>query len=113
MVFTSYIGRVEVRTLFSNFGNLLKLENNPGGSEPFETILKIYYGLPIYVNPDNIAALRCASTSEVVGMIAKLEDGNLISKAEAFLTFVVLSSWKDTATVLKSCETLSPSLENV
>lgn len=46
-------------------------------------------------------------------MTEALEDGNLISKAEAFFTFVVLSSWKDSITVLKSCETLSPWAENL
>jgi len=46
-------------------------------------------------------------------MSEEIDDGNLISKTEAFLTFVVLSSWKDTITVLKSCETLSPWAENL
>ncbi|XP_061343678.1 BTB/POZ domain-containing protein DOT3 isoform X3 [Gastrolobium bilobum] len=106
-----YIGRLEVQSLISNSGNELKLENFPGGSDTFETILKFCYGLPIDFNPDNIAALRCAS--EFLEMTEELEDGNLISKAEAFLTFVVLSSWKDTITVLKSCENLSPWAENL
>ncbi|XP_027365621.1 BTB/POZ domain-containing protein DOT3 isoform X1 [Abrus precatorius] len=106
-----YIGRLEVQPLISNSGNALKLENFPGGSETFETILKFCYGLPIDFSPDNIAALRCAS--EFLEMTEELEDGNLISKTEAFLTFVVLSSWKDTITVLKSCENLSPWAENL
>ncbi|KAK7247420.1 hypothetical protein RIF29_42303 [Crotalaria pallida] len=106
-----YIGRVEVQTLISNSGNVLKLENFPGGSETFETILKFCYGLPIDFSPENIAPLRCAS--EFLEMTEELEDGNLISKAEAFLTFVVLSSWKDTVTVLKSCQTLTPWAENL
>lgn len=46
-------------------------------------------------------------------MTEALEDGNLISKAEAFFTFVVLSSWRDSILVLKSCETLSPWAENL
>lgn len=90
---------------------MLKLESFPGGSETFETILKFCYGLPIDFNSDNVAALRCAS--EFLEMTEELEDGNLISKTEAFLTFVVLSSWKDTVTVLKSCENLSPWAENI
>ncbi|OIW17888.1 hypothetical protein TanjilG_19857 [Lupinus angustifolius] len=106
-----YIGRVEVQTMISNSSNVLKLENFPGESEIFETILKFCYGLPIDFNPGNIAALRCAS--EFLEMTEEQEDGNLISKAEAFLTIVVLSSWKDTVTVLKSCETLSPWAENL
>ncbi|CAJ2677057.1 unnamed protein product [Trifolium pratense] len=106
-----YIGRLEVQPLISNSGNVLKLDNFPGGSETFETILKFCYGLPIDFNSDNVAALRCAS--EFLEMTEELEDGNLISKTEAFLTFVVLSSWKDTVTVLKSCENLSPWVENI
>ncbi|KAH1134987.1 hypothetical protein GLYMA_05G178500v4 [Glycine max] len=106
-----YIGQLEIQPLISNSGNVLKLENFPGGSETFETILKFCYGLPIDFSPDNIAALRCAS--EFLEMTEELEDGNLISKSEAFLTFVVLSSWKDTITVLKSCENLSPWAENL
>ncbi|GAU19103.1 hypothetical protein TSUD_79250 [Trifolium subterraneum] len=106
-----YIGRLEVQPLISNSGNVLNLENFPGGSETFETILKFCYGLPIDFNSDNVAALRCAS--EFLEMTEELEDGNLISKTEAFLTFVVLSSWKDTVTVLKSCENLSPWAENI
>ncbi|KAG4154106.1 hypothetical protein ERO13_D03G037300v2 [Gossypium hirsutum] len=76
-----------------------------------EMILQFCYGLPADLNPNNIAALRCAS--EYLEMTEEFEDGNLITKAEAFLTFVVLASWKDTITVLKSCETLSPWAENL
>lgn len=106
-----YIGRIELQPSISNFGYELKLENFPGGPETFEIVLKFCYGLPLDFNPNNIAPLRCAS--EFLEMSEELEDGNLISKTEAFLTFVVLSSWKDTITVLKSCENLSPWAENL
>ncbi|XP_016647337.1 PREDICTED: BTB/POZ domain-containing protein DOT3 [Prunus mume] len=106
-----YIGRLEFQPSISNFGYDLKLESFPAGSETFEIILKFCYGLPMDLNPNNIAPLRCAS--EFLEMTEDLQDGNLISKTEAFLTFVVLSSWKDTITVLKSCETLSPWAENL
>ncbi|KAJ8541969.1 hypothetical protein K7X08_016835 [Anisodus acutangulus] len=89
----------------------LKLEKFPGGSETFETILKFCYGLPISLNPTNVAALRCGS--EFLEMTETMEEGNLISKTEAFFTFVVLSSWNDTIIVLKSCETLSPWADNL
>lgn len=88
-----------------------KIEKFPGGADTFEIILKFCYGLQICLNPNNVAALRCAS--EFLEMNEAQEDGNLISKAEAFFTFVVLSSWKDTITVLKSCELLSPWAENL
>ncbi|KAK6150419.1 hypothetical protein DH2020_015351 [Rehmannia glutinosa] len=82
-----------------------------GGPETFEIILKFCYGLPVSLNVNNVAALRCAS--EFLEMTEALEEGNLITKSEAFFTFVVLSSWRDSITVLKSCETLSPWSENL
>ncbi|KAA8546817.1 hypothetical protein F0562_003259 [Nyssa sinensis] len=106
-----YIGRIEPQPSNSNLGYDLKLENFPGGPETFEIILKFCYGLPVGLNPNNVAPLRCAS--EFLEMTEELEDGNLISKTEAFLTFVVLSSWRDSIMVLKSCETLSPWAENL
>ncbi|KAK9271759.1 hypothetical protein L1049_002122 [Liquidambar formosana] len=106
-----YIGQIELQPSISNFGYDLKLDNFPGGPETFEIILKYCYGLPIDLNPNNVAPLRCAS--EFLEMTEELEDGNLISKTEAFLTFVVLSSWRDSITVLKTCENLSPWAENL
>ncbi|PIN17685.1 hypothetical protein CDL12_09648 [Handroanthus impetiginosus] len=46
-------------------------------------------------------------------MTEDLEEGNLIFKTEAFLSYVVLSSWRDSIVVLKSCEKLSPWAENL
>ena len=83
-----YIGRLELQPSISNYGYNLKLENFPGGSETFEIILKFCYGLPVDLNPNNIASLRCASE---------------------FLEM----TWKDTITILKSCEALSPWAENL
>ncbi|KAF5749804.1 putative Root phototropism protein [Tripterygium wilfordii] len=106
-----YIGRLELQPSISNFGYELKLENFPGGSETFQIILMFCYGLPLDLNPNNIASLRCGS--QFLEMSEEFEDGNLITKTEAFLTFVILSSWKDAITVLKSCENLSPWAENL
>uniref|UniRef100_A0A2P2KIC0 Root phototropism protein n=1 Tax=Rhizophora mucronata TaxID=61149 RepID=A0A2P2KIC0_RHIMU len=106
-----YISHLELQPSISNFGYELKLENFPGGSETFELILRFCYDLPLDLNPTNIAPLRCAA--EFLEMSEEFEDGNLISKTEAFLTFIILSSWKDTISVLKSCETLSPWAENL
>jgi hypothetical protein len=108
---SGYIGRLELQPSLSNSGYNLKLKNFPGGPETFKIILKFCYGLPVGFNCNNIAPLRCAS--EFLEMTEEVEDGNLITRTEAFLTFVVLSSWKDTITVLKSCETLSPWAENL
>lgn len=106
-----YLSQVNLQPTNSNPGYDLQFEKFPGGSETFETILKFCYGLPVSLNPHNVAAVRCAA--ELLEMTEALEDGNLISKTEAFLTFVVLSSWRDSITVLKSCETLSPWAENL
>ncbi|KAI6699576.1 hypothetical protein NL676_013900 [Syzygium grande] len=106
-----YIRRLDIQPSISNSGYNCKLENFPGRSETFHIILRFCYGLPIDFSPQNIAQLRCAS--EYLEMTEEMEDGNLISKTEAFLTFVVLSSWRDTTIVLKTCETLSPWAENI
>ncbi|KAL5982181.1 hypothetical protein ACLOJK_016251 [Asimina triloba] len=95
----------------SSYSPDLKIDNFPGGPDTFEAILKFCYGFPIDLTPENVASLRCAS--EFLEMSEDLEEGNLMSKAEAFLTFAVLSSWRDSLTVLKSCEALSPWAENL
>lgn len=107
-----YLNQIELHEpQNSHLGYDLKLEKFSGGSETFETILKFCYGLPISLNPTNVAALRCGS--EFLEMTEAMEEGNLISKTEAFFTFVALTSWNDTITVIKSCETLSPWAENL
>lgn len=108
---SGYFNRIELQPRNLDACCDIKLDNFPGGAETFEIILKFCYGLPISLNVSNVAALRCAS--EFLEMTEALEDGNLISKTEAFLTFVVLTSWGDSIAVLKSCETLSPWTENL
>ena len=56
------------------------------------------------MTPANIAPLYCAA--HFLEMSDDLEQGNLISKTEAFISFSIFSSWKDTFQILKSCETL-------
>ncbi|EOA20590.1 hypothetical protein CARUB_v10000901mg [Capsella rubella] len=107
-----YISSIELQPSPSESGGYhLKLENFPGGADTFETILKFCYNLPLDLNPLNVASLRCAS--EYLYMTEEFEAGNLISKTEAFITFVVFSSWRDTLTVLRSCASLSPWAENL
>lgn len=106
-----YLTRTELQAPDQHSGYDFKLENFPGGSEAFEIVLRFCYGLPINITTNNVAAVRCAS--EYLEMTEALEDGNLISKAEAFFTFMVLSSWRESITVLNACETLSPWAENL
>jgi len=87
------------------------MDDLPGGPEAFELAAKFCYGIAIDLTAGNISGLRCAA--EYLEMTEDLEEGNLIFKTEAFLSYVVLSSWRDSIVVLKSCEKLSPWAENL
>ncbi|KAF5743947.1 root phototropism protein 3-like isoform X1 [Tripterygium wilfordii] len=91
--------------------NKLVLDDLPGGPEAFELAAKFCYGIAVDLTATNISGLRCAA--EYLEMTEDLEEGNLIFKTEAFLSYVVLSSWRDSILVLKSCEKLSPWAENL
>lgn len=91
--------------------NKIVLDDLPGGPDAFELAAKFCYGIAVDLTASNISGLRCAS--EYLEMTEDLEEGNLIFKTEAFLSYVVLSSWRDSIIVLKSCEKLSPWAENL
>ncbi|XP_043713683.1 root phototropism protein 3-like [Telopea speciosissima] len=91
--------------------NKIVLDDLPGGADSFELAAKFCYGIAIDLNAANISGLRCAA--EYLEMTEDLEEGNLIFKTEAFLSYVVLSSWRDSILVLKSCEQLSPWAETL
>lgn len=91
--------------------NKIVLDDLPGGPEAFELAAKFCYGIAVDLTASNISGLRCAA--EYLEMTEDLEEGNLIFKTEAFLSYVVLSSWRDSIIVLKSCEKLSPWAENL
>ncbi|XP_057812507.1 root phototropism protein 3 [Salvia miltiorrhiza] len=91
--------------------NRINLDDLPGGAEAFELAAKFCYGVAVDLTATNISGLRCAA--EYLEMTEDLEEGNLIFKTEAFLSYVVLSSWRDSILVLKSCEKLSPWAENL
>lgn len=80
------------------------LDNLPGGSETFELVVKFCYGWKVDVTALNVAALYCAA--RFLEMSDDLDQGNLISKTVAFLSFVIFSSWKDTFQILKGCESV-------
>ncbi|GFY89436.1 phototropic-responsive NPH3 family protein [Actinidia rufa] len=87
------------------------LDDLPGGPEAFELAAKFCYGIAVDLTATNISGLRCGA--EYLEMTEDLEEGNLIFKTEAFLSYVVLSSWRDSILVLKNCENLSPWAENL
>eukprot|EP00250_Pteridium_aquilinum_P013854 c21613_g1_i1 orf=515-2620(+) len=89
----------------------IKLVDLPGGPEAFELAAKFCYGVAVELTPSNVASLRCAA--EYLEMTDDLEEGNLVTKTEAFLSFVVLASWKDSITVLQSCKELLPWAESL
>jgi hypothetical protein len=91
--------------------NKIGLDELPGGPDAFELAAKFCYGIAVDLTAANISGLRCAA--EFLEMTEDLEEGNLIFKTEAFLSYVVLSSWRDSIVVLKSCEKLSPWAENL
>ncbi|XP_061365434.1 root phototropism protein 3-like isoform X2 [Gastrolobium bilobum] len=91
--------------------NKIVMDDIPGGPEAFELAAKFCYGVAVDLTAVNISGLRCAA--EYLEMTEDLEEGNLIFKTEAFLSYVVLSSWRDSIVVLKSCEKLSPWAENL
>lgn len=91
--------------------NTIALEDLPGGPDAFELAAKFCYGIAVDLTAANISGIRCAA--EYLEMTEDLEEGNLIFKTEAFLSYVVLSSWRDSIVVLKNCEKLSPWAENL
>ncbi|KAL9231910.1 hypothetical protein vseg_007071 [Gypsophila vaccaria] len=91
--------------------NKISLDDLPGGADAFELAAKFCYGIAVDLTAANISGLRC--TAEYLEMTEDLEEGNLIFKTEAFLSYVVLSSWRDSIIVLKNCEDLSPWAENL
>jgi hypothetical protein len=91
--------------------SVVDLDDLPGGADAFELAARFCYGMAVDLTAANISGLRCAA--EYLEMTEDLEEGNLIFKTEAFLSYVVLSSWRDSIAVLKSCEGLSPWAENL
>jgi hypothetical protein len=89
----------------------LNLDDTPGGAEAFLLVTKLCYGVVVELSPTNIAALRCAA--EYLEMTEEFEEGNVISKAEAYLNLVILNSWQESIIVLQSCELLLPYAEKI
>ncbi|KAF5453999.1 hypothetical protein F2P56_023700 [Juglans regia] len=83
----------------------IQLDNLPGGTKTFELLVRFCYGWKVDLTATNIAPLYCAS--HFLEMREDLEPGNLMSETEAFLSFLILTSWKDTFRIFKSCESIS------
>lgn len=89
----------------------INLVDCPGGAEAFILCAKFCYGIVEELTPTNIATVRCAA--EYLEMTEAFEEGNLLSKAEAYLDLVILNSWQESIIVLQSCELLLPWAEDL
>lgn len=89
----------------------INLEDVPGSSGAFALAVKFCYGIAVTITPANVAAIRCAA--EYLEMTEAFEEGNVSSKAEAFLDVVVLTSWQHSIAVLQTCSVLLPWAEDL
>ncbi|GMG98746.1 hypothetical protein Nepgr_000586 [Nepenthes gracilis] len=85
--------------------------NFPGGPETFEMIALFIYGPSAYINPFNVAALRCAA--EFLEMTEDHASGNLCERTDLYLNQVAFQSWDDTLIVLQKSQTLLPWAEEL
>ncbi|KAK9705419.1 hypothetical protein RND81_07G055500 [Saponaria officinalis] len=85
--------------------------NFPGGSETFVMIALFIYGSSTFIDPFNVASLKCAS--EFLEMTESYASGNLSARTDLYLNQVVLQSWDDTLIVLQKCQTLLPWAEDL
>lgn len=83
----------------------IQIDDLPGGPEIFELVVKFCYGWKVDVVASNVGPLLCAAS--FLEMSDDLEPENLISKTESFLSFIILTSWKETFQIFKSCESIS------
>ncbi|GAB4859354.1 hypothetical protein Ancab_010817 [Ancistrocladus abbreviatus] len=85
--------------------------NFPGGPETFEMIALFIYGSSTFIDPFNVAALRCAA--EFLEMTEDHAPGNLCERTDLYLNQVVLQSWDDTLIVLQKSQNLLPLAEEL
>ena len=89
----------------------INLVDVPGGAEAFILVAKFCYGIVEELTPTNVATIRCCA--EYLEMMEAFEEGNVASKAEAYLNLVILNSWQESIIVLQSCELLLPWAEDM
>lgn len=89
----------------------LSLHGVPGGSEAFEMAAKFCYGVNIEITLSNVAMLRCVAY--FLEMTEEFSDKNLEARTEAFLKDTVLPNISNSISVLRNCEILLPSSEEV
>ncbi|CAL5400593.1 unnamed protein product [Camellia sinensis] len=102
---SGYLNRLIFQRKGINSSPNIRIDNFPGGAKFFELIVKFCYGWKVDLTATNIAPLYCAA--HFLEMSDDFEQQNLISQTESFLSFLIFSSWKDTFTIFKSCESIS------
>uniref|UniRef100_A0A1J3IGB2 BTB/POZ domain-containing protein n=2 Tax=Noccaea caerulescens TaxID=107243 RepID=A0A1J3IGB2_NOCCA len=88
-----------------NGDTYIRLENFPGGSEIFEMVVKICYGVKVDLSASTAVLLRCAA--EELEMTEEHSPDNLVSKTERFLSQSVFNSIRESIKALKACESVS------
>ncbi|KAF5207799.1 BTB/POZ domain-containing protein SR1IP1 [Thalictrum thalictroides] len=91
--------------------SVLELPDLPGGTEAFELAAKFCYGINFEISTDNIAMLRCVA--EYLEMTEDYAVGNLVSRTDAYLNEVALTSLSGAVAVLHLSESLLPMAEKV
>ncbi|ESQ45445.1 hypothetical protein EUTSA_v100103161mg, partial [Eutrema salsugineum] len=89
----------------------IRLEDFPGGSEIFEIVVKICYGVKVELSASTAVPLRCAA--EDLEMSEEHSPENLISKTDKFLSQSVFNSIPESIKALKACESVSTVAESI
>ncbi|KAI3466481.1 hypothetical protein Pfo_023144 [Paulownia fortunei] len=89
----------------------LDLHDIPGGEEAFELCAKFCYGITLNLSAHNFVSAFCAA--KFLRMTEAVENGNFITKLEAFFSSCILEGWKDSVVTLQNTETVYEWSENL
>ncbi|KAH6764472.1 Phototropic-responsive NPH3 family protein [Perilla frutescens var. hirtella] len=101
-----------LQRLFSEKDDVsVDLHDVPGGEEAFELCAKFCYGITINLSAHNFVPAFCAAN--FLRMTEKVENGNLITKLEAFFSSCILQGWRDSLITLQNAERMYDLSENL
>lgn len=89
----------------------INLQRVPGGAEAFELAAKFCYGLGIEITLHNVAMIHC--TAHYLQMTEEFSDKNLVLRTELYIKESVMTSIRNSITVLHHCESLLPVAEEI
>ncbi|KAH9608051.1 hypothetical protein KSS87_002335 [Heliosperma pusillum] len=90
---------------------VIKMDDIPGGSDAFELAAKFCYGINFEICTENIAVIRCVA--EFLEMTEDNAVGNLVGRAEAYLSEMALKSLSNCVLILQASESMLPMAEQV